>query len=826
MTLSKKLFGTTTGEGVALDTEGAASQKPKFSFFFDGLASGIIVVLTFLLPLMVAISPAVGDEVVKRTLFSVAILLAFLFWLLARLEDGVFRIPRNSILTSTLVVGLVSLAATLFSPILRDSLMGAGTEGGTFVAIILSLITLFLVSSYAQSTRVLTRIYGALGLAALVLLVTQVLHVAFGLSFGVLAGATENLLGKWNDLGLFFGLMLLLSLVGTELFHLPRRFRAILMTCMVLSGIVLFFVNFAFAWLLVAVLALITLVYKHVLGLRAGTQTSYVPGRSILRTSSFVVIVVAVLAIFANSLISQQVQNRLQLGALEVRPSWASTYDITKATLGSHPVLGSGLNRFARQWQLHKPVGVNDTIFWSADFNTGVGLIPTFAVTSGLLGMIAWLFFLCSFLYLGLRSLFLAQSDRLHQSLRYLAFAGALYLWLTAFFYVPDTVLWTLAFLFMGLFVASHASAQPNGGETVERVRDPRLNFAFILLLVVLVLVDIAGGYYIARRYQSLIVYQKALYGYSLTGNITEAEQGVTRAISIDGSQDTFYRSLVDIHLLKLNQLLAQATEATSKETLRAQFQSVLSEAINTGNKATVVNGKRTPPILSDNYLNWLALGRVYEAVVPLQIEGAYALAQAAYAKAGAVNPSSPQIYMSYARLEIAKNDRKKARSYIAEALKMKSNYTEALFVLSQLDYGDGNIKSAIKNAEQVAVLAPQDIGVFFQLGFLHYLDRDYKSAILALERARALNPNYSNAKYFLGLSYSMSGQRSLAIKEFEEIAALNPDNAEVKTILSNLRNGNAALAGIGAPANTPEKRPTLPVKEDPKAATKASATP
>ena len=56
-------------------------------------------------------------------------------------------------------------------------------------------------------------------------------------------------------------------------------------------------------------------------------------------------------------------------------------------------------------------------------------------------------------------------------------------------------------------------------------------------------------------------------------------------------------------------------------------------------------------------------------------------------------------------------------------------------------------------------MLAPQNVGILFQLGFLKYLNKDYSGSIDALARATTIQPNYSNAKYFLGLSYSKVGR-------------------------------------------------------------------
>ena len=56
-----------------------------------------------------------------------------------------------------------------------------------------------------------------------------------------------------------------------------------------------------------------------------------------------------------------------------------------------------------------------------------------------------------------------------------------------------------------------------------------------------------------------------------------------------------------------------------------------------------------------------MSLGRVYEAVVPLKIPGAYESARASYEQALTLNPRSPALFLTLARLEAAQGDNAKA---------------------------------------------------------------------------------------------------------------------------------------------------------------------
>ncbi len=286
------------------------------------------------------------------------------------------------------------------------------------------------------------------------------------------------------------------------------------------------------------------------------------------------------------------------------------------------------------------------------------------------------------------------------------------------------------------------------------------------------------------------------------TGDLVQGEKLIKRAISISEA-DIFYRSLIDFKLAALEKLLAK-TDLTP-EVARGEFEVIMKEAVLAGQRATELS--------PSNYANWLALGRIYETLVPLGVEGSYQGAAQAYQKAAELNPSSPAIFLDRARLEVAAKNTTQARNYINQALDLKKTYTEAIFILAQLDSQTGNLAAAIKRSEEAAALSTGDPTIFFQLGFLRYQNSEWTRAAEALKRAVELNSNYANARYFLGLSYDALGESALALEQFKIIAASNTDNKEISQIVTNLTAGRRALVNTEPPA--PKDRKKLPVKED-----------
>src|SRR3989344_7351960 len=127
-----------------------------------------------------------------------------------------------------------------------------------------------------------------------------------------------------------------------------------------------------------------------------------------------------------------------------------------KNTLGGKKlIVGSGPNQFVGEWLMSKPSAVNQTIFWNTDFNYGVGLIPTFIVTTGLLGIIAWLIFLLPILLTGFRAIFIRTSSSFPLYITISSLSVATFLWVLSILYVTNSVTFALAFLFTGLCVVS-----------------------------------------------------------------------------------------------------------------------------------------------------------------------------------------------------------------------------------------------------------------------------------------------------------------------------------------------------------------------------------
>ncbi len=774
----------------------AKESKLDKSVFF------IILSLAFLIPMFFV--PQAMLEVSKSVLISTLVAVAFFLWLLARMKDGKFVFPKSLLLLSGFALPVAFLAAGIFSEVPRVSLMGLGYETGTFSTVLILFLLMFLASIFFQRQTRIFYLYSALLISFIITFLFQVGVITLA-SFSLLpakflSAIPANLIGKWTDLASFFGLILILSLIAIELIALRRVLKIFLSVVIALSFIALILINFSLLWIIIGFLSLVISVYALSFSPENGKEGK-VPLARKFPIISFGVLLISLLLVLGSGTVND-LRNRfipLNIPTEIIRPSWQGTFEVGKNALLKDPIFGIGPNRFSNAWLLHKPDGVNQSSLWNVDFDAGVGLIPTFAITTGAIGIIAWLLFLGLLLYRGFTAVLSLAVGRISHYLLFSSFLGAVYLWIVSIFYVPNIAIFSLAFLMTGVFVAALVETGIGKNYDFSFLNDPRTGFISVLALVLFIIGTVAGGYVLFQKFLSVVFFQNGLNA-SQQGNIDNTLLSISRATSFS-EYDVYYRNLSAVNIARLNSILSQ--KGVSQDTIKAEFQSE--------SRFAITNALRARDLDSTNYQNWVALGNAYETLAPFGVQDAHEEAKKAFDMAISLNPKSPSLLLTRARIDLGK-DKESAKIYIAKALALKSDYTDAIFTLSQLQADEGNLASAIASVEVASVISPNDVGVFFQLGFLRYKNKDWQGAISAFERAVELSPSYSNARYFLGLAYDKVGREGDAIDQFQNIQTLNPDNNEVRSILSNLRAGKDPL-GTATPAQAPEKRKEPPLK-------------
>ena len=725
----------------------------------------------------------------KGYLVYFAVLVIGIIYLVSSLQSGTIKIPKSLAGVFLVVFMACLLVSSFFSNASHVSFSGMGNEAGTLGAMAIFILTFifafWVLDDDEKNFRALFALFGSF----LILVIFQVFQTIFGVSLfpSLGTGATFNLLGSWNELGIFAGLLTLVSAIFIE--QLPRSFLKIISwVVLVLSLLTAAIVNFEFVWWVLAGVLVIWLAYQ------------YSQRRSGSFRVSFLLLLVTLVFIFANSIVTDIVD---QLGArfVEVRPNLEFTLKTASGALSENAAFGYGPNTFLYAWFEHRPQEFAGNPFWQTRFNEGFGFVPTLLVTVGLAGVAALLAFLGMFLYYGFKALVSASSSS--SFLVVATFAGSLYLWIFAFIYPGGFALLFPMFLFSGMFLGLAMKRGVVDYYEISLFDRSLPGFVGALCMILFIVLGVSWFSIQAQKYYAAVLYGEGVKAFA-AGNLDSAGSFLARAVRFDG-RDLYFRSSSDLGLSLLQQTVSGASSMTQQE-FQERFGNILAGTIQSAQSASAANPA--------DGANWMTLGRIYEAVIPFRIQGASDLAKSAYAKAGEAFSTSPEPLLASARVELAINDLPRAREFLKQAIALKPDYAQAHFLLAQLEAATGNINLAIQSAETTALLAPYDVGVLFQLGLLYYQNQKFPEAGAVFERAVGINSDYSNARYFLGLIYARQGDRERALGEFRRIAELNPGNAEVEKIIQNLSSGKDPLFGIAPPGPQPEKRGRAPIEE------------
>jgi tetratricopeptide (TPR) repeat protein len=382
-------------------------------------------------------------------------------------------------------------------------------------------------------------------------------------------------------------------------------------------------------------------------------------------------------------------------------------------------------------------------------------------------------------------------------------------LWIFSSLYTPSHALmlitWVMTGAFAGLAMAYGCvdGIEMFAGENAKAGKFRKISLSIIVLFAVV------WGLVYVKKATALVYMGSGLkeidaQKQNSVKNFDEAEKDFRKAADIDSS-DIYWRALSEISRLKVGALVATAT--STNDALAKEVNTLLNNGVETSNQAITYDPQ--------NYYNYLTQARILETAAGLGVSKGYENAVLAYGHAISVNPLNPSVYLNLAHLQASAGKYPEALQTIGATLRVKNNYIDAIFLLSQVQAAQGNINDAIVSAKVATEIDPKNPLLFFQYGLLSYNAKNYSDATQELEKAIALQADYANARYFLGLSYARLGKNSEALTQFTELARTNPDNKEITLILGNLQSGKSPFADAQPPITTsPEKRSSLPIKE------------
>ena len=686
--------------------------------------------------------------------------------------------------------------------------MGYAVEWDTVIFAALAAAAFIMSSALFRTQRTARLLYTGAFWAIAAAVIFQCAAIAFGPSIpgGTFADRSVNLVGKWNDLGLLASLLGLFVLVELQMrspSHLMRISASVLGVIVVA---LLGFVNFSLAWALVLagslIVGLLVFINRRTEGEHAHAHE---PWTARIPWVSAAGALISIVFLVWGPLFNTGLTSVFPVSSLEVRPSYQTTQSVISAQRQgsfSRTLIGLGPNTFGAVWLAQKPQEVNQSAFWSLDFNVGYSTLSTALGTVGFVGALAWLLPFILVLAAIMRLWRLSILSREDRALATALGAGSLLMLATMVFYVPSQNL-----ILLGVVLAGGAFGflWRQGRAAVDEQASSRLGQIGTMVLGAVLIVAML---WITAKTSQRVLAESRVGQAAVAlqaGKVDDAQALAEKAVGTDSTGDAL-RMQIQAGGSKLAQL-AQATEGDRDE-LQKQFQATLQTTLAAGQAAVTKN--------PGDYRPFFLLGQVYDLLNNLKIDGAYEQASTTYQLALARNPHNPAISLALSKLAAAHGDAAGTESYLRASLTQKPNYTDAILFLVQLNVANNDLNSAVQAAQAAVQSAPGVAPIWFQLGLLYYAGNDTKDAIPPLEQALKIQSDYANAKYFLGLRYYAQNRQVEAMQLFQDLAKTNPDNAEVAKITVNMQAGKPALDAVASSTQqtSVKTRPTAPIEQ------------
>ena len=768
------------------------------------------LLITIAAALVIVIPSATTPFATTKTfLLAVGTLVTLALYILARLTRGNVIFPSSVLIGALWLPAIAYMLSAAFSGApFASSLWGTALEPDTLglmlIAAVLGTLAAFILRRPEHYRSFL--LAGAYAFGAIALIETLV--VAVGQFLPNVISPAFSVVGSMSDLAALLGLGIAVILITFRFLEPTLSARRALVVSGVLALFLLAIANSSLIWTLLAFVSLglfVEAVMRHgSKGSDADIEELSLVSEAPLEEGEGNRSLALPLAVLAVSLffliggtLGNALGNALHVNILSVRPSWQSTLTVAEKTYATSPVFGSGPGTFGIEWLKHRDATLNSTVFWNVDFSSGIGFIPTSFVTTGVVGVLAWLGFLGLLIALGLRMLLVrAPQDAYTRYVAIVSFVGSLYLFAVALFDLPSATLVALAFVFAGLFISTTRFAKDGRQWGILFSRSPRVGFVIVFTLTILLLSSVVAAYTLVERYLAATELAQASAALS-AGNLDAADQAAQNALSFAPTAPVYQ---LQASIAKARLAVIAASTTMEKSAAQQAYQTALSSGINAALTATNLE--------PSDYQNWIALGTLYAQAVPLGVSSAYDSAKTAYHKAEALNPTNPQIPYVLAQLEIAGKNTKAAEDDLKAAIALKQDYTAAIFLLSQLEVQDGNVKDALASALAAAYFAPNDPNILFQVGVLYAAQNDFPNAASALSAAVAANPQFANARYLLSAVYAKQGDMPDALAQMQAIADMSSSNATaVAAQLAALTAGrNPFPANLLSASSTPVK--------------------
>lgn len=694
------------------------------------LVSKLIIILVSLVPVFYLPVFVASLNYSKFLFIYVLSLITSLFFFYYKFTEKKVKTRVNTISVSIILVLISYTASTFFSKNFSVSFWGRDFTQDSWITIFSLFVSTLVISSVIKKKGILNALWITLILSGVTSL-TKIVYLVFPFlpSLGLFYSPLNNLIGKVNDLALFSVLGIIIGLIAVNQVKLSSNFKAIIYSIVTLNLFIVLLVNFYLSLYILASFGIIYSIYK----------ISVTKKFNLINPLIFIVLI-SIVGIIWGSTLNNKISNIFNLNYLEVRPSIQATMDVNQGSLKENLLIGTGPATFEVQWPLYKPAEVLQSEFWNLDFRYGHGIIMSFIATTGVIGLVFWLFFILCILFFSLKGIILKTKDPETKFIVNTVSFLNIMLWFIAVFYIPTAVIFSLAFIFTGFLISILTDVKLLKQKDLN-INDffSKLIFASMIVVVVILLFGIT------LRFISHTYFQRSLNEISTTKDLNKVKYLVGKSVQYNKT-DINYRSLAK----------AESAIFFNKISSQEEFNA---DDFNFAISNIVKNYENAVNYDQNNYYNYIDFASFYSDLVLINFskQESYNAASNLYDRSAVLKPNNPIIELGRARLEFINGNFDKSIEILISVIKLKPDYFDAYASLAQLQIESGNNLEAPNTINEYLKLFPGSVEAMYQLAIIYVQIGDYEKAVSQFEGIYKIQPREEIKKWIEDLNLKLN---------------------------------------------------------------------
>lgn len=561
-------------------------QGISYQNVFYFLAKYLLILTIFILPFFFLTNTSNFVLINKTFLLAILLGLIFLSTLNNILINKEIKIKAWIFILIFLLFLILTLTSSFLSQAKYYSLYGLLSSSHSFLAYILYFLT-FLISIYLlqkEDIKILLFSFPIIFFISNIFTLFVIFQKPLTIVGIFFIGSISDLV-IFISLGLFFSLLISFNLKSLhEIIENKKLFYFITVLSIInllISMFLMTIINFNQIWLLLSLIILALLAYKHFHFKPLDKESFY--WLTILTIFIILYFFSSYLSIFLNNIFKTQ-------PIVESRPNLNVTLQIAFRSLNEsikNLLLGTGPNTFLYTWLKYKPQLPYQPLL---RFEQGYNFLFTLLSETGFLAFITFFFFLLCLLLLNIQNINLIEVK--------LFYPLGLILALSTLYYPLGLVNGIYMFFLLGMIT----SISKEDSLKLEIDKNKFTKITSFIIWVLLVVTIIYFLYSISLKYIANVYYAKGILSFQ-NNNLDSAINNLVISITIDPTTDLYYRDLSFLMMQKLNQSI-QNLATTSPQTQQFILNS-LSNAINSANTAILLNPKEP--------LNYSNLASIYQ---------------------------------------------------------------------------------------------------------------------------------------------------------------------------------------------------------------------